>query len=83
MTTYRSDELLVGLVALALVPLIGLRIVRGFREGRLPIYRTYLHRAESGAKFAVLMALHVLIFLLIAAIAADLLLGLGPEALHR
>jgi hypothetical protein len=77
MTISRSDDLLVGLVALALVPLIGLRIVRGFRDGRLPIYRTYLDRAESGAKFGVLMTIHILSLLLVGIAAADLLLNLG------
>ncbi len=75
--TLRSDDLFVGLVALVLVSLIGWRIMRGFREGRLPIYRTYLGRAESGSRFGVLMALHILSLLLVAAVAADLLLGLG------
>jgi len=77
MTISRSDDLLVGLVALALVPLIGLRILRGFREGRLPIYRTHLSRAEGGSRFGVLMTLHIISLLLVAAVAADLLLGLG------
>jgi hypothetical protein len=72
-----ADDLLVVLVALALVPLIAWRILRGFREGRLPIYRTYLSRAESGSRFGALMALHILSLLLVAAVAADLLLGLG------
>ena len=77
MTTSRFDELLVGLVALVLLPLIGWRIVRGLREGRLPIYRTHLHRDDSRPKFNVLLALHVLSLLLAALVAADLLLGLG------
>jgi len=75
--SFRSEDLLVGLVALALLPLIGWRIVRGLREGRLPLYRTYVTREESGARFGVLLVLHALSFLLIAAISADLLLNLG------
>jgi hypothetical protein len=77
MTTFRSDELLVGFVALALVPLIGLRILRGLRDGRLPLYRTYLDRSDNGAKFGVLMALHALSLLLVGVAAADLLFNLG------
>ena len=73
----RSEELLVGLVALALLPLIGWRIVRGLRDGRLPIYRTYLDRADSAPKFNLLLGLHALSLVLIATVAADLLLGLG------
>ena len=71
------DDLLVGLIALMLLPLIMWRVVRGLKEGRLPIYRTYHDRAESAAKFNLLLSLHALAFLLVAAIAADLLLGFG------
>ena len=77
MTISRSDDLLVGLVALALVPLIGWRILRGFRDGRLPIYRTYLSREESGARFGVLMAVHILSLIVVGVVAADLLFNLG------
>ena len=77
MTISRSDDLLVGIVALALVPLIGWRIFRGFRQGRLPIYRTSLDREESGSKFAVLMTLHVLSLIAVGLAAAELLFGLG------
>jgi hypothetical protein len=78
----RGEDLLVGLVALALLPMIAARIRRGLREGRLPLYRTYLDRDGAGSKFGVLLALHVLSFVLIAVIAADLLFQLGlKEAL--
>ncbi|MEA3028840.1 MAG: hypothetical protein QOJ53_772 [Sphingomonadales bacterium] len=72
-----SPDLLVGIVALALLPLIGWRIYRGLREGRLPIYRTHLSRDAGAAKFKLLVGLHGLAFLLVAMVAADLLLGLG------
>ncbi|MGZ8312603.1 MAG: hypothetical protein ACXWUR_11110 [Allosphingosinicella sp.] len=72
-----AENLLVGLIALALVALIALRIVRGLRRGRLPLYRTYVERADSRAKFGVLLGLHLLSLVLIAVVAADLLLGLG------
>ena len=77
MTTFRSDDVLVGLIALALLPLIALRVQRGLRDGRLPVYRTYLHREESEAKFRLLLGLHVLSFFVVGAVAADLILGLG------
>jgi hypothetical protein len=77
MTISRSDDLLVGLVALALVPLIGWRILRGFRQGRLPIYRTSLSREDSGSKFAVLMGLHILSLIAVGLAAAELLFNLG------
>jgi hypothetical protein len=69
--------MLVGLIGLALLPMIGWRIVRGVREGRLPIYRTYLSRDEGQAKFNALLGLHALSFVIVATIAADLLLNLG------
>ena len=72
-----NDDFLVGLVCLALVPLIGWRIVRGLREGRLPVYRTYLERADNEGKFWGLLALHAASLVLVAVIAADLLLGLN------
>ena len=75
--TFRGEDLFVGLMALALLPIVGWRIWRGLREGRLPVYRTYLTRADGAAKFNVLLALHALAFLLIAIVAMDLLLGLG------
>lgn len=75
--TFQDENFLVGLIALVLLPLIALRIWRGVRDGRLPIYRTYHNRAESAAKFNVLLALNAIGFLLIALIVADLLLGLG------
>lgn len=74
---FQGESLLVGLVALALLPLIALRIWRGVRDGRMPIYRAYHDRADSAAKFNVLLALNAVAFLLIALVAADLLLSLG------
>ena len=72
-----SEDLLVGLVAAALLPFIAWRIILGLREGRLPLYRTYIERDDDAAKFGVLLALHAMTFALIGVVAADLLLGLG------
>jgi hypothetical protein len=72
-----GSDLLVGLVALALLPLIGLRLWRGLRDGRLPLYRTYVSRSDGQGKFAFLVGLHALSLVLVAAIAADLLFNLG------
>ena len=73
----RSEDLLVGAIALALLPLIAWRIRRGLKEGRLPLYRTYVGRDKAGSRFALLLALHALSFALVAIVAADLLFGLG------
>lgn len=72
-----GQDLLVGLIGAALLPLIALRIRRGLKEGRLPLYRTYVSRDEAGSKFGLLLALHALSFLLVAGVAADLLFNLG------
>jgi hypothetical protein len=72
-----GEDLLFGLLALGLLPLIALRLWRGLRDGRLPLYRSYVAREAGQGKFAFLFALHALSFLLIAGIAADLLLNLG------
>jgi hypothetical protein len=75
--TSRGDDIFVGILALALLPLIGRRILLGLRDGRLPLYRTYIAREESRGRFGVLLVLHALSFLLIAAVSADLLFDLG------
>ena len=72
-----AENILVGLIALALLPAIGWRIWRGLTQGQLPLYRTRIDRSAGAAKFNFLLGLHALIFLLIAIVAADLLLGLG------
>ena len=77
MTTSRSEDVLVGLIALALVPLIALRIVRGLRDGQLPLYRTRVRREAGAAKFNALLGLHILSLVLMAVAAAELLLDLG------
>ena len=77
MTLARGEHLFVGLVALALVPLIGLRILRGLRDGRLPLYRRHVGREIGASRFNARLALHMLSLLLVAVVAADLLLNLG------
>jgi hypothetical protein len=72
-----GEDLLAGLIGAALLPLIGWRIRRGLKEGRLPLYRTYVSRDEAGSKFGLLLGLHALSFALVAVIAADLLFKLG------
>jgi hypothetical protein len=77
-----GENLFVGLVGLALLPMIGWRIRRGLVEGRLPVYRSYLTREESESRFCLLLGVHVASFVVVAVISADLLLGLDlKEAL--
>lgn len=78
----RGEDLLAGAIAVGLLPLIAWRIRRGLKEGRLPLYRTYVGRDEAGSRFGLLLALHALSFVLVAVVAADLLFQLGlKEAL--
>ena len=74
MTTSLSEEHLVGLVALGVIPWIGLTLRRGLRDGRLPIGRTYVIRGERPSVFAVLAALYVGAAILMAWISYDQLL---------
>jgi len=75
MTSGRED-MIVGAVALVLLPMIALRIIRGIRDGRLPIYRTTLTRADNAGKFNLVLLLHIVSFLVVGYIAADLLFDL-------
>ena len=75
--TFERESAFVGLVCLALLPIVAWRILRGLREGRLPLYRTYIERGDNRAKFGVMLALHALSFVLIGIVAADLLFNLG------
>ena len=54
-----------------------MRIVRGLRTGRLPLYRTQFERESGPAKFNFLLALHAISMIAIMAVAADLLFNLG------
>ena len=73
-----TDNFLIGLLALALLPVIGWRIWRAIRYGQIPLYKTRIRRAEAGAaKFNTLLVLNGLLFLLVAFVAVDLLFGLG------
>jgi hypothetical protein len=75
MTTFPSEDLLVGLVALAVVPWIGWTLRRGLREERLPIGRTYVAREERPGAYSGLLAFYVAAALLMAYIGFDLLSG--------
>ena len=76
MTTFRSENVLVGLIAAAAVPWIGWTLSRGLREGRLPIGRAYVSRAERRGPFNLLFGLYVAAAGLAAVIALDLLFGI-------
>jgi hypothetical protein len=72
-----SEDLLVGFIAALVTALIANRIVRGVRQGRLPVYRTYFERRDGAGRFNVLLALHIVSLIIVAVIAADLLFDFG------
>jgi hypothetical protein len=74
MTTFRSEETLVGLVAGAVVlPWIAWTLFRGLRGGRLPIGRDSLEREERPAPFWLLFGLYSASAAMAAVISLDLL----------
>lgn len=77
MTIFRSEDLLVGLIALAAVPWIGWIIRRGLRNGQLPIGRGTVAREERRGAFTVLIVFYVVSAALLLFIALDLIVGLG------
>ena len=76
MTTFRSEDVLVGLIALGAVPWIGWIILRGMRHGRLPIGRTQVLREERAGAFNALLGFYAVAALGMAVIAVDLIFGL-------
>ena len=76
MTTFRSDETLVGIISLAVVPWIVWILVRAVRDARLPIGKSHILRAERPGAFGTLFALYVAAALGMTFIGLDLLVGL-------
>ena len=72
-----SQDMLVGGIAAVVAGMILSRIVRGLREGRLPVYRTYIDRNAGAAKYNMVLGLHVLSLIAVMWIALDLLAGLN------
>ena len=76
MTTFRSEDTLVGIIAaVVVVPWTVWTISRGLRDGKLPIGRAYVRRDERAAPFWVLLALYVAAAGMAVFISLDLLFG--------
>ena len=73
----RGMDIVIGLIALLLVPWLVWTMRRGLSEGRLPIGRAYVHREERPGPFWFMLALYVAILVTVTLIAADLLFGLN------
>ncbi|HWT12353.1 MAG TPA: hypothetical protein VN231_06340 [Allosphingosinicella sp.] len=75
MAVFRSEETLVGLIALAAVPWIIWILVRALRDGRLPIGKGEV-LSERPAAFRILFALYAVAAGAMGFIGFDLLLGM-------
>ena len=73
MTTFRSENVLVGLIAAAVVPWIGWTLARGLRDGKLPIGRADVRRDERQGPFNLLLRFYVVAAAMAGMIALDLL----------
>ena len=76
MTTFRSDETLVGIISLGAVAWIVWILVRAARDARLPIGKSQILRGERPVAFGALFALYVAAALGMTFIGLDLLFGL-------
>lgn len=70
-------DIAIGLIAALLVPWLIWTMRRGLREGRLPIGRSHVVRAERPGPFHVMLALYLAILVAVTMITADLLWGLN------
>jgi hypothetical protein len=78
MTISLSENLLVALVSLALVPWIIWTVRRGLHSGMLPIGRTYVRRDERPSAFNMLVGIYAGLALLAVYIAYDLAFARQP-----
>ena len=76
MTTFRSEETLVGLISLAAAGWIIWILVRALRDARLPIGKGEVRRDRRPGAFRALFALYVAAGAGMTIIALDLILGL-------
>lgn len=77
MTIFRSEEVLVGLIAFAAVPWILWVLVRGRRDQRLPIGRGHVRMDERPEAYRVLFLFYIASAAMMLFISLDLMLGLS------
>lgn len=75
-TTFRSEDMLVGLIAFAAVPWIIIILVRARRDRRLPIGRGHVLRDERPGAYRVLLLVYIVCAALMLFVSIDLMLGL-------
>jgi hypothetical protein len=78
MTISRSEDLFVGLVALAALLWLIAILRRGMRDQQLPVGRGRVLRRERPAAFHSLFAFYIGAALLMGFIGLDLLIGIRP-----
>jgi hypothetical protein len=78
--TFRSEDMLVGLMTFATVPWIIWIMVRAQRERRLPLGRSYVLRDERPGPYRVLLAFYAAAAGLMLFISLDLMLGIGARS---
>ena len=76
MTTFRSEDTLVGIMGIGVFVWTLWTLQRGWKLGRLPIGRSYVRRDERRSAFNVLLALYLVAASLVAFMTIDLLFGL-------
>ena len=81
MTTFLSEDGLVGLVSLGLIVWIGWTMRRGLRRGLLPIGRSYVDRDERPGAFGALLAFYAVAALFSLYVSLNLLFGIGTRDL--
>jgi len=77
MTSFRSEEMLVGMIAFAVIPWIGWTIQRGLQNRQLPIGRSYVRQDERPGAFRTLLAFYAVSAVLMLFISLDLMFGLS------
>jgi di/tricarboxylate transporter len=80
MTTFRSEETLVGIIVLALIPWIGWTIFRGIKRESLPLGRSYVRR-DRPAAFGIMLTFYLLAAVVAAWISLDLLFHINLRTL--
>ena len=79
MTTFLSEDGLVGLVALGLIVWIGWTMRRGLRRGLLPIGRSYVDREERPTAFGALLGIYAAAALFSLFVSMNLLFGINAR----
>ncbi|MBB3763056.1 hypothetical protein [Sphingomicrobium lutaoense] len=73
----RPEEIFVGIVALVLAVLVGVRVREARRTGEIPLWRKRTTRAEMGeTKFNALLLVNLAVLLLLLVAGFDMLLDL-------